>query len=63
MNERAVACADCFHGSAGRQHRGRPVELVDPVGVPGRGPAVQAAVIGQPELVVMDDEDAVGQFA
>ncbi len=63
MHERAVACPDRFHGGAGRQHCGRPVELVNPVGVPGRGPAVQAAVICQPGLVVVDDEDAIGQLA
>jgi hypothetical protein len=62
VHERAVAGPDRFDGGAGRQHCGRPVELASPVGVPGRGPAVQAAVIGQPEFLVMDDEDAIGQF-
>jgi hypothetical protein len=63
VRERAVACADRVHGGAGGQYRGGPVELVDPVGVPGRGPAVQAAVLCQPELVLVDDEDTVGQLA
>ena len=62
MHEGAVACPDRFHGGVWRQHCGRPVELVNPVGVPGRGPTVQAAVICQPELVVVDDEDAIGQL-
>src|ERR1700734_1315720 len=54
-HERAVPGPDRRHGRAGRQHCGRPVELADPVGVAGRGPAVQSAVADQPELAVVDD--------
>jgi hypothetical protein len=63
MHERAVACPDRGDGGARRQHRGQPVELVNPVDVPGRGPPAQTAAIYQPELVVDDDEDAPGQLA
>ena len=62
MHERSVACPDRFHGGAGGQHCGRPVELVNPVDVPSWGPAVQTAVVCQPELLLVDDEYAVGQL-